>query len=149
MITALFCFEEKLCSKILINFRTGNLFFQVFKMCSFFKRIWNDETNWSVGWWLISVLMCGEKKTTRNISFVSIHNSLYTQCIGAPIKKHLFFPNSFFPTFFKKPQILLFFFPTESKEKLRTTNKRQQNSSSWAASQHLGHSHSFHLWSGT
>ena len=53
-----------------------------------------------------------EKKTSRNMYFVSIHNSLYTQCIGAPIKKHLFF-RTFFQHFFKKPQIL---FPTESKE---------------------------------
>lgn len=56
--------------------------------------------------------MFDEKKTSRNIYFVSIHNSLYTQCIGAPIKKHLFF-QTFFSTFFKKPQI---FFSTESKE---------------------------------
>lgn len=71
----------------------------------------DDETNWSV--WL-----CGEKKTSRNISFVSIHNSLYTQCIGAPIKKTYFFPNSFFfQHFFKKPRILFFFSPYRKQRK--------------------------------
>lgn len=49
------------------------------------------------------------KQTSRNMNFVSIHNSLYTQCIGAPIqkkKKTSFFPN-FLKLFFKKPQNFL------------------------------------------
>lgn len=91
----------------------------------------DDETNWSV--WL-----CGEKKTSRNISFVSIHNSLYTQCIGAPIKKTYFFPNSFFSNIFLKSHGFCSFFPpTESKEKLCTTNKRQQNMSCKSTSRTL------------
>jgi len=57
--------------------------------------------------------MFDEKKTSRNIYFVSIHNSLYTQCIGAPIKKHLFF-QTFFQHFLKSHRF--FFLPTESKE---------------------------------
>lgn len=47
-------------------------------------------------WWLTK---CGEKKTSTNIYFVSIHNSLYTQCIGAPIKKTFFFQTFFFDIF--------------------------------------------------
>lgn len=58
------------------------------------------------------LIMFDEKKTSRNIYFVSIHNSLYTQCIGAPIKKHLFF-QTFFQHFLKSHRL---FFSTESKE---------------------------------
>lgn len=78
---------------------------------------------------LMSVLIVfDERKTTRNIYFVSIHNSLYTQCIGAPIKKHIFFAN-LFSTFFKKPQIVFL----QKAKKALYMNKQQQNSSSWAA----------------
>lgn len=49
-----------------------------------------------------------ERKTNRNIYFVSIHNSLYTQCIGAPIKKH-FFPNLFFQHFLKSHRFFFFY----------------------------------------
>lgn len=61
---------------------------------------------------------CDEKKTSRNISFVSIHNSLYTQCIGAPIKKKSFFSNRFFSNIsLKSHRFCCFFPPTESKKK--------------------------------
>lgn len=45
---------------------------------------------------LVILAMFDEKKTSTNIYFVSIHNSLYTQCIGAPIKKTSFFFQMFF-----------------------------------------------------
>lgn len=86
---------------------------------------------------------CDEKKTSRNISFVSIHNSLYTQCIGAPIKKKSFFSNRFFSNIsLKSHRFCCFFPPTESKEKLCTTNKQQQNMSCKSTPRHAH----IHFW---
>lgn len=88
------------------------------------------------------VIMCDEKKTSRNMYFVSIHNSLYTQCRGAPIKKSLFFSETFFNIFLKSH----IFFLKKTKKALYM-NKQHQNSFSWAVSEQPSRSNSFHLWS--
>lgn len=105
------------------------------------NRRWNDETNRSFVW------LCGVKKTSRNISFVSIHNSLYTQCIGAPIKKNIFFFQTVFFSniFLKSHRFCCFFFPLQKAKK--SSVQQTSDNRTWAASQHLGRSHSFHLWS--
>lgn len=78
----------------------------------------------------LSGVMSDEKKTSRHGYFVSIHNCLYTQCIGAPIKKtsffsSFFFVQTFFPTFFKKPQIFfLHFYRKQRKLCTWTSNNR-------------------------
>lgn len=61
------------------------------------------------------LMILDEKMTNRNIYFVSIRNSSYTQCIGAPFKKTSFFSKRFFfLNIFKKATE--FFSSTESKE---------------------------------
>ena len=80
------------------------------------------------------------KQTSRNMNFVSINNSLYTQSIGAPIKnkkKDLIFFQTF-QIFFKKPQNFL----QKAKRDLctETSNNRiphQQHSKTPAAQIHI------------
>lgn len=68
----------------------------------------------------LSGVMSDEKKTSRHGYFVSIHNCLYTQCIGAPIKKtsffFLFFLSKHFFRHFLKSHRFFFSISTESKE---------------------------------
>lgn len=68
----------------------------------------------------LSGVMSDEKKTSRHGYFVSIHNCLYTQCIGAPIKKTSFFSSFFlskhFFRHFLKSHRFFFSISTESKE---------------------------------
>lgn len=82
----------------------------------------------------LSGVMSDEKKTSRHGYFVSIHNCLYTQCIGAPIKKTSFFflfflSKHFFRHFLKSHRFFFSPFLQKAKKALYM-NKQQQNSSS-------------------